>query len=304
MNKFADLRKILLSDNLEFIMEAHNALSAKIVEEAHFKAIWASSLTISATLGLRDNNEASWTQVLDVCEFMSDATSIPILMDADSGYGNFNNVRRLIKKVEQRSIAGICIEDKRFPKLNSFIENSDLQELDTVESMCSKIKAAKDTQINTDFTVVARTEAFIFDCPLEEVLRRAELYSAAGADALVIHSKINTVKQIAEFMAEWDKFRCPIIVIPTKYYQTSAAEFKSMEISAVIWANQLLRASINTMQVIASEIKSTKSVASIEKMIAPINEIFRLQNMGELHTAEKKYANIKEFLNDQSKESL
>ena len=80
-------------------MEAHNGMSAKIVEEAGFKGIWASGLTISAALGVRDNNEASWTQVLEVLEFMSDNTSIPILLDGDTGYGNFNNMRRLVKKL-------------------------------------------------------------------------------------------------------------------------------------------------------------------------------------------------------------
>ena len=80
---------------LEFLMEAHNGLSARIVEQSGFKGVWASGLSISASLGVRDNNEASWTQVLEVAEFMSDCTAIPILLDGDTGYGNFNNLRRL-----------------------------------------------------------------------------------------------------------------------------------------------------------------------------------------------------------------
>lgn len=100
------------------IQEAHNGLSAKIVEEAGFKGIWASGLSISASLGVRDCNEASWTQFLDVCEYMNDAVQIPILVDADQGFGNFNNARRFVKKAEQRGIAGICLEDKMFPKVS------------------------------------------------------------------------------------------------------------------------------------------------------------------------------------------
>src|SRR5215211_5709226 len=92
LKKTIQLKQMLQSDQLEFIMEAHNGLSARIVEEAGFKGIWGSGLTLSASLGVRDNNEASWTQVLDVVEYMSDATTIPILLDADTGYGNFNNV--------------------------------------------------------------------------------------------------------------------------------------------------------------------------------------------------------------------
>ena len=94
--KSTQLRNMLLSNELEFLMEAHNGISAKIAEEAGFKGIWGSGLSISASLGVRDNNEASWTQVLDVVEYMSDATKIPILLDGDTGYGNFNNMRRLV----------------------------------------------------------------------------------------------------------------------------------------------------------------------------------------------------------------
>ncbi|MBU2643126.1 isocitrate lyase/PEP mutase family protein, partial [bacterium] len=132
MRKTTQLRRMLLSDQLEFIMEAHNGLSAKIVEETGFKGIWGSGLAISASLGVRDNNEASWTQVLDVIEFMSDATSIPILLDGDTGYGNFNNMRRLVKKLCQRDVGGVCIEDKIFPKTNSFLrgERQPLADID------------------------------------------------------------------------------------------------------------------------------------------------------------------------------
>ena len=108
MKKTTQLRTMVNSPEMAFLMEAHNGLSAKIVEEAGFKGIWGSGLSISAALGVRDNNEASWTQVLDVLEFMSDATTIPILLDGDTGYGNFNNMRRLVKKLEQRDIAAVC----------------------------------------------------------------------------------------------------------------------------------------------------------------------------------------------------
>src|SRR5918912_302566 len=98
ISKSGKLRAMLESSRLEFLMEAHNGLSARIVEEAGFKGIWASGLALSAQFGVRDCNEASWTQVVDMLEFMSDATTIPILLDGDTGYGDFNNVRRLVTK--------------------------------------------------------------------------------------------------------------------------------------------------------------------------------------------------------------
>jgi Phosphoenolpyruvate phosphomutase len=99
------LRQMLESERLEFLLEAHNGLSARIVRESGFRGIWASGLSISAQFGVRDNNEASWTQVVDMLEFMADASDLPILLDGDTGYGNFNNMRRLVRKLEQRGIA-------------------------------------------------------------------------------------------------------------------------------------------------------------------------------------------------------
>ena len=144
-----------MSEQLEFICEAHNGLSAKIVQEAGFRGIWASGLSISAQFGVRDNNEASWTQVLETLEFMSDATTIPILLDGDTGYGNFNNMQRLVRKLEQRKVAAVCIEDKLFPKTNSFIKG-DAQPMADMQEFCGKIKAGKDAQTDQDFCINAR----------------------------------------------------------------------------------------------------------------------------------------------------
>jgi phosphoenolpyruvate phosphomutase len=287
MKKTAQLKNLINSSQVEFLMEAHNGLSAKIAEEAGFKGIWASGLAISASMGVRDNNEASWTQVLDVLEFMSDATSVPILLDGDTGYGNFNNARRLVKKLEQRGVAGVCIEDKRFPKTNSFI-NSEVQPLADMDEFCGKIKAMKDSQTDEDFVVVARVEAFIAGWGLEEALRRAEAYRQAGADAILMHSKRADITEIEAFMKEW-KQRHPVVIVPTKYYAASADTFRELNVSAVIWANHNLRAAVAAMQRTAKQIFAENSLIHVEKTVAPLEEIFRLQRVEELKEAEKKY---------------
>jgi phosphoenolpyruvate phosphomutase len=287
MKKTKQLRNLVNSQKPEFIMEAHNGLSAKIVEEAGFKGIWASGLSISAAMGVRDNNEASWTQVLDVLEFMSDATSIPTLLDGDTGYGNFNNARRLVKKLEQRHIAGVCIEDKRFPKMNSFI-NGQEQTLADIEEFSGKIKAMKDTQTDEDFMVVARVEAFITGRGLKVALQRAEAYRKAGADAVFIHSKRSDVAEIEAFMKEWAG-RLPVVIVPTKYYTTPTVRFQEMGISLVIWANHNLRASIQAMKQISDRIYRDESLVHIEKDVATLEEVFRLQGVEELQAAEQQY---------------
>src|SRR5262245_17369427 len=268
-------------------MEAHNGLSATIVEEAGFKGIWASGLGISAALGVRDNNEASWTQVLEVVEFMSDATSVPILLDGDTGFGNFNNARRLVQKLEQRGCAAVCIEDKLFPKTNSFIDG-EKQALADMDEFAGKIKSMKDAQSDPDFCVVARLEAFIAGWGLEEMLRRAEAYRAAGADALLIHSKKKTPDQVLAFAQAW-RGKCPLIAVPTTYYSTPVEVFEQGGFRLVIWANCNCRAAITAMQNVSRTIFKERSLVSIEDKIAPVKEVFRLQRAAELAAAEERY---------------
>lgn len=280
------LRRLLVEPGLGFLMEAHNALSARIVEETGFQAIWASGLSISATLGVRDSNEASWTQVVEVLEFMADATSIPILVDGDTGYGNFNNFRRLVRKLEQRGIAGVCIEDKVFPKTNSFL--GDDQELADIEEFCGKIKAGKDAQRDPDFVVVARIEALVANRGLDEALRRAHAFEKAGADALVIHSKRSTADEVLAFCAAW-KHRTPVILIPTKYHTTPTSVFEDAGVAALIWANHNLRASISAMRETSRAIFSTRSLKSVEPRVAPLVDVFELSGNAELEAAEARY---------------
>jgi phosphoenolpyruvate phosphomutase len=287
LKKTSLFKNLLTSPDLAFICEAHNGLSARIVEEAGFKGIWASGLSISAQLGVRDNNEASWTQVLDVVEFMADASRIPIMLDGDTGYGNFNNFQRLVKKLEQRGAAAVCIEDKLFPKTNSFIAGKQ-QPLADMHEFSGKIKAGKDAQSDADFSIVARVEAFIAGWGVDEALRRAEAYHAAGADAILIHSALTVPDEILSFAQAWQN-RCPVVIVPTKYYATPTDVFRSHGISMVIWANQILRSSITAMRDAARDIFEAESLTRVEQRVVSVSEVFRLQGAEDLEVAESRY---------------
>jgi phosphoenolpyruvate phosphomutase len=286
-SKCAKLRALLGSPQLEFAMEAHNGVSARIVEQAGFKGLWASGLAISAQFCVRDNNEASWTQVVDMLEFMSDVTSIPILLDGDTGYGDFNNMRRLVHKLEQRGIAGVCIEDKQYPKTNSFIAG-ERQRLADVEEFCGKIKAGKDSQTDPSFSIVARVEALIAGWGLDEALRRAEAYHEAGADAILIHSKRSHPGEILAFAKEWAR-RLPLVIVPTKYYSTPTDVFRRAGVGLIIWANHMIRAAIAAMKTVAHEVHATETLVNVEDRIAPLAEVFHLQGADELVRAEQRY---------------
>ncbi len=285
--KTQQLRKLLNSSKLEFILEAHNGMSARIVEQAGFKGIWGSGLSMSAQFGVRDSNEASWTQVIDMLEFMSDVTTIPILLDGDTGYGNFNNMRRLVMKLEQRDIAGVCIEDKQFPKTNSFIDG-EKQPLADVDEFCGKIKAGKDSQVDDSFCIIARVEALIAGWGMDEALRRAEAYHEAGADGILIHSKLSRPDEVLAFAKEWGE-RSPLVIVPTKYYSTPTDAFRKAGIDLVIWANHMIRASVAAMEKRSRQIFQSESLLDVEDKIASVSHIFELQGAEELKQAQDRY---------------
>lgn len=275
----------LRSNELSFLMEAHDALSARIAEEAGFKGLWASGLSIASTLGFRDSNEASWTQVVEVVGRMADVTKVPILVDGDTGFGNFNNARIVARKLVQAGASGVCLEDKVFPKMNSFV--GDRHPLADIDEYCGRVKAIKDT-CSDDFVIVARLEAFISGYGVEEALHRAHCYAQAGADAILVHSRKSDASEILDFCSKWDQSK-PIIIVPTKYSKTPTDTFREAKISAVIWANHNMRAAVAAMKSVCGKIVQDQTVAGVEKDIASVDEIFDLLNYQELESAEKLY---------------
>ena len=282
----ARFRALLASGKTGFLMEAHNGLSARIVEDEQFDGIWASGLTISTALGVRDANEASWTQILEVVELMADATSLPIMLDGDTGFGNFNNARRLVRKLCQRDIAAVCLEDKVFPKTNSLIDGA--HALADAREFAGKIKACKDSQIDPNFSVVARIEALIAGRPMDEALERAHVYTEAGADAILIHSKKSDAAEILEFAKLW-RNRAPVIIVPTTYHATPTETFEQAGIAMVIWANHNLRAAMAIMRETCRHLRQHRSLAGIEPRVAALKDLWALMGYDELAAAEAIY---------------
>ncbi len=214
------------------------------------------------------------------------SVGVHVLVDGDTGYGNFNNVRRLVQKLGQRDIAAVCIEDKVFPKTNSFLDGD--QTLADVDEFCGKIKAGKDIQSDPDFSVIARCEALIAGLGIEEALRRAEAYHAAGADGILIHSKQSTGDEILRFAREWGN-RAPLVIVPTKYYGTPTRAFREAGISMVIWANHNLRASLRAMRDVTRQIYQDQNLLGVEDHVATLKDVFEISGDTEMAEAEARY---------------
>jgi len=298
-------RSLLTAKKPLFIMEAHNGISAKIVERTGFKAIWGSGLTLSGSRGVRDSNEMSWTNLVDQLETMADSVNIPILFDGDTGFGNYNNARRLVRKLEERGIAGVCMEDKLFPKTNSFV-NSESQTLADITEHANKITACKEYQRDPDFSVVARLESLIVGAGTDDALMRAEKYTAAGADAILVHSRKSNFTEIDDFCKKFKQInqQChdiPLVVVPTKYYNTSVDTMVDSGVNNFIWANHNLRASITAMENVSRQIYEDQSLVGIEHSIATVDDIFDYQNDAQLRADDTFYMG-KELVVDKRKQ--
>lgn len=278
MTKAAKLRELLRSDRIIRAAGAHSGLSAKLVEEAQFEAIWASGLEISAAKGLPDTSIVTMTEFLEVAAQMEFVTTIPIIADCDTGYGDEHNIMHLVRCYERQHIAAVCIEDKVFPKINSFMNGP--QSLEPVARFVDKIRAAKYAQESPYFVVIARTEAFIAGLGWEAALMRAQAYAEAGADIILVHSKARTAEEIAQFMRCW-KLPVPIAVVPTTYASTTAQELQDLGVKVIIYANQGIRGSVKAMRSIFSHIAQSGHASGIEDQMVSVQEIFALQGIGQ-----------------------
>jgi len=267
-------------------MEAHSALSALIAEREGFPIIWASGLSLSTVHGLHDANELSWTQVLDALDFMVQRVETPILLDGDSGYGDFNNFRLIARRLSRMGVAGVVIEDKVFPKRNSFAESA--QHLAPVKEFCGKLMAGRDVIGADGPLIIARAEGFIAGRSLDETLERCAAYAEAGADAIFIHSKRRDPSEIYAFCRAW-KNLIPVIACPTTYSGERFDDLEAAGIAVAICANQSLRAAIRAMTDVCRAIRSGRALSCVESGIAPVSEIFDLLDYEELYRAEARY---------------
>lgn len=286
MNKSAKLRSLFKKDKIIRIVGAHDGLSAKLIEQVGFDGIWASGLEISTSYAVPDASILTMSQYLErACE-MNDASSLPVIADCNTGFGNSNNVIHMVKKYESSGIAAVCIEDKHFPKVNSFIPGRQL--LAPVSEFVGKIMAAKNAQATKEFMVITRIEALIAGWGMEEALKRANAYVDAGADAILIHSKSKSPQEIIEFLKLW-KNRAPVVAIPTTYPSITAKKLESLGVKMVIYANQGMRAAIKSMRDTLKKIYVDGSTEMVEDKIASMQEVFDLQGMSQMKMLEEKY---------------
>lgn len=272
----AKFREALAQPGLRRLIGAHDALGARLAERAGFDAVWASGFELSASQGLPDIGLVTMTEQLAAAQSMARSVAIPVLADCDTGYGDEHNVAHMVRCFEEAGVAAVCLEDKTFPKRNSFLPVE--QELVPIPEFVAKLRAAKAAQRDPDFAVVARVEALVAGLGAAETLRRARAYAAAGADAVLVHSKDKSPDTVLGVVQAW-RSPVPLVLVPTTYFTVTAAELEALGVRMVIYANHGLRSAVRAMEETYARILATGSTAAVEGTIAPLAEIFALQGV-------------------------
>ena len=285
-NRISRLKRLIASKNLVRILESHNSLTGLIIENLkitknkkniEFDGMWSSSLTDSATKGLPDNSSLSFSSRISSLNNIMDVTTKPVVFDADNG-GLIEHLPYLIRSLERSGVSAIIIEDKIGLKKNSLFKNQSGTKQDKASLFAKKIKKICKIRQSDDFMVIARIESFIVGKGLNDALKRAEIYSKAGANAILIHSKEKTPTEIFSFAKKFRKseYFIPMVSVPSTYSKVYEKELIKNGFKIVIYANQLLRAAYPAMQNAASTILKNERAFEADKKIIPIKEIINL----------------------------
>jgi phosphoenolpyruvate phosphomutase len=280
------LKRLLKVRKIIRIVESHSDLSSMIIENVNinkngksleFDGIWSSSLTDSTLRGKPDNQSVDYSQRINSLNDTIDTSMKPIIFDGDNG-GRLEHLLYLVKNLEKIGVSALVLEDKKGLKINSLFQDQSKSFQESIMEFSKKIKVAVNSRISKDFMIIARIESLILGKSIKDALYRAEKYSAAGADAIVIHSKEKTPTEIFQFakLFKKSKFYKPMIAIPSTYSKTYEKELIKHDFKIVIYANHLLRASYKAMHETAKKILINKRTFEIEKNITPINEIISL----------------------------
>jgi len=271
-------------------MAAHSPLSALLAAEAGFDAVWASGFELSALYGLPDLSLLSMTQHLDMVRAIAGrCPGLPVVADLDTGFGNAVNVAHAVAEYERAGAAAVVIEDKHFPKVTSLAPGAARQDLVGLEAFQGKVAAALAARHDPDLLVVARTEALIAGLGQAEALRRATAYAEAGADMVLVHSKQKTPDEIVAFCRAWPR-AVPLVLVPTSYPELSVERIRALEcVGLVIWGNHAIRAAVRAMQEVFARVRAEGGVMGVERDIAAVAEVFRLQDMAAANDLERKF---------------
>jgi phosphoenolpyruvate phosphomutase len=257
---------------------AHDALTAKLIGDHAFDAVWVSGLGVATMAhALPDLNLTTMSETLAAAVRIDGATDLPVIADCDNGFGGLGNVVRTLVEYERAGISAISIEDNLFPKRNSLLGAETKRELIPVAEQARRLRAAKQAQQSDDFVLIARVESLIAGHGVDDACTRADAYVAAGVDAILIHSRDKTLAEIDGFLSTWKGFgKIPLVAVPTLFPTFSSAQLYERGFNLVILANQPMRAAVGAIEATLARLAVDGRASDVEEDIVPVNHIFDL----------------------------
>ena len=279
------LRRLLAGPDPVMAPGVADALNARLVARHGFEAIYMTgSGTTAVRLGMPDIGLLTMSEMVDNAGRIADASGLPLIADADTGYGGPINVRRTIRAFEAAGVAGVHIEDQQWPKRCGHLSGKTL--IDENE-MASKVRAAVDARRDDDFVVIARTDALSVE-GFERALERGKLYEEAGADVIFIESP-TTMEQLTAIPKHFDK---PTLINHGSSGKTpylDVDEMRDVGFKLAIYPNFVILAAIRAVERVLAELKSTGSVKGLLNEIASFTDMVDLVGMREIQELESRY---------------
>jgi carboxyvinyl-carboxyphosphonate phosphorylmutase len=280
-----NLKELLQRDQILVVPASYDMVSAKLIERAGFEAVYLSGYGHAAShLGLPDAGLISFSEMLERLHNLVRSVQIPVLADADTGFGGAINVRRTVQEYEWAGAQAIQIEDQEFPKKCGHTAGKRLVK---AEEMTKKIEAARASRRSDNFLVIARTDA-ISVAGIDEAIRRGRLYQSAGADIIFIESPA-TVEQIRRIA---NSFQKPLMLNQIEGGQTPTLpvrELQALGYKIAAYALTALMASVRAMQRTLKSLQREGSTHQYLNDIATFEELDELFGFPEVRTWEKRF---------------
>ena len=271
----------LLTGRTTAVPGVGDALGAILCAEAGFPAVYMSGYYVSATLGHLDVGLVSGTEMVSQAARICAAVDVPVLADADTGYGNALNVIRTVRDYERAGVAGIHLEDQDLPKKCGAMDGLVLV---STQEMCAKIAAAVDARANRDFLVIARTDA-ISTSGLDEAIRRGNAYRKAGADAIMVMAP-RSVDDLVRFRAGVEG---PLVcTVGAWSFEITTGELSSIGYSLALFTVSMLRQTVSAMRDTLALLGRDGGLD--HKAMIPMRELHGLLGYEKIQSMEQKYA--------------
>ncbi|MFQ5954611.1 MAG: oxaloacetate decarboxylase, partial [Kiloniellales bacterium] len=279
------LRQLIAGYDLVIAPGVADALNARLVARAGFQAIYMTgSGTTAVRLGMPDVGLLTMTEMADNAARIADASGLPLVADADTGYGGPVNVVRTVKAYERTGAAAMHIEDQQWPKRCGHLAGKTLI---PAADMVAKIRAAVDARREKDFMIIARTDAIAVE-GFEQALERGRLYEAAGADMIFVEAPLDA-DQLAAIP---HSFAVPTLfnmAVSGKTPLLPAAEIRELGFKLAIYPNLALLAAAAASRRALEELKATGAVTGILEDALSFTEFFDLVGMAEVQELEQRY---------------